>query len=83
MQSRYKSVLNDIYMIAYSEPGSKADLGQDLRWFCVGPNNKPFVTFSLSAAKGMVTKLKKFGYRATVITVSAKHSTCLLDLKTL
>lgn len=72
------SITNDVYMIAY-----KFKNASDIHWYCTGRGNKPFVTFNLSSAKREATKLRNFGYEASIITASVKKSTCFLDLKTL
>lgn len=68
-------ITSDVYMVAIkfeNDPG--------IYWYCTGGGERPFATFNLAQAKREVTKLRKNGYEASIVTVSAKNSTCFLDL---
>lgn len=69
-------MLQEVYMVAKQGIDVK-----QINWHCTGHGERPFVTFNKSRAEAEATKLRKLGYRASVVTVNAQHSTCFLDLK--
>lgn len=67
--------MQTVYMVAIMRDNGKLD------WYCTGKDHNPFISFHKYKAQAEVTKLNKIGYRASIVTVNPRDSTCFIDLK--